>query len=674
MNSKAEPVTPVETKRNIFSPRVNLKPYEYPSLLKYVDGIRGSYWTHKEYNYTPDVQDMKVYLEPEEKEAVRRAMMAISQIEVAVKSFWAKIGDHLPKPEIMKVGATYAECHVEGTQVLTGEGWVDFKDIAEGDQLYQYNPDSQTLELVDIERYICEEYSGKMYNLQKNYSQQAIVTPNHRIGYFDLNNEFQVTDAEELSPSNSNNSLPESAPCIGGSVDELSVEDRIKIAIQADGTLRHWRNSEGEKILRGKETGGKVYEIKLSKPRKVERLKELLDECSDKFTYDLVEIPSRKDGYYNFTIKTKDNFQEDYKAFDWVFLGDKTQEWCKAFITELCFWDGSWLEGKEDTPYKYYSTEKSCIDKAQAVGVLAGYRTLISKYKDNRKDSYKDQYTLSFTANRSAVPFGQSFSKEEIEEYNGNVYCVTVPSGFLITRFNGKTFISGNSEARHEDAYSELLEVLGLNNEFDKIKEIPALWDRISYIRKINLKARESDDPKDYFKSIIFFSMLIEYVSLFSQFYIILALNKNKNVLKGMSNAVEATSKEETLHSEFGFDLINIIKEENPEWWTPELVEYIKLKMRKAYVAEEKVLDWIYELGDFEAAPKEVVQNFIKARINRALVSIDIEPIYDITDEQKNEFQWFEDEIIVTKSNDFFQKRPTSYSKKNMSITAEDLF
>ena len=70
---------------NIFSKRINLKPYEYPNLNEYVDAIRHSYWVHTEFNYTSDIQDYKVHLNDKEKSAVERAMLAISQIEVAVK-------------------------------------------------------------------------------------------------------------------------------------------------------------------------------------------------------------------------------------------------------------------------------------------------------------------------------------------------------------------------------------------------------------------------------------------------------------------------------------------------------------------------------------------------------------------------------------------------------------
>jgi len=99
-------------KTNIFEKRINLKPYEYPELNEYVDAIRHSYWIHTEFNFTSDIQDFKTQLTEVEKNAIKNTMLAISQIEVAVKTFWGDIYDRMPKPEIGSVGATFAESEV----------------------------------------------------------------------------------------------------------------------------------------------------------------------------------------------------------------------------------------------------------------------------------------------------------------------------------------------------------------------------------------------------------------------------------------------------------------------------------------------------------------------------------------------------------------------------------
>jgi ribonucleoside-diphosphate reductase beta chain len=125
----------------------------------------------------------------------------------------------------------------------------------------------------------------------------------------------------------------------------------------------------------------------------------------------------------------------------------------------------------------------------------------------------------------------------------------------------GSTF--AESEVRHHDAYSHLLEILGLNNEFKSLKKKPVIMRRVHYLETA-VKNSKSEDNKEFAESILLFSLFIEHVSLFSQFLIIMAFNKHKNVLKGISNVVEATSKEEQIHGDFGIDVIKIIKSENP--------------------------------------------------------------------------------------------------------------
>ena len=105
--------------RNIFERRITLKPYEYPELYEYVDAIRHSYWIHSEFNFTSDIQDFKTHLTNIEKNAIKNAMLAISQIEVAVKSFWGDIYHKIPKPEVGSVGATFAESEVRHTDAYS---------------------------------------------------------------------------------------------------------------------------------------------------------------------------------------------------------------------------------------------------------------------------------------------------------------------------------------------------------------------------------------------------------------------------------------------------------------------------------------------------------------------------------------------------------------------------
>ena len=235
----------------------------------------------------------------------------------------------------------------------------------------------------------------------------------------------------------------------------------------------------------------------------------------------------------------------------------------------------------------------------------------------------------------------------------------------------GYTF--AESEVRHHDAYSHLLELLGLNHEFEHIREIPSIMKRIQYLDKTNA-ASKSQSEKDYALAILLFSLFIEHVSLFSQFLIIMSFNKYRNQFKGISNAIEATSKEEQIHGLFGIDLINIMRDEHPEWFDEELSQTIRLACQESYEAEEEIIDWIYEAGDLDFLPKEVVKEFVKNRLNNSLDSVGEERLFKVNQKMVELTDWFDDEVIATKHLDFFVKRSINYNKRAKSITSDDLF
>ena len=235
----------------------------------------------------------------------------------------------------------------------------------------------------------------------------------------------------------------------------------------------------------------------------------------------------------------------------------------------------------------------------------------------------------------------------------------------------GATF--AESEVRHADAFSHLLEILGLNNEFKLLKKKPVMMKRVQYLETA-LKNAKSEDNKEYSESILLFSLFIEHVSLFSQFLIIMAFNKHKNMLKGISNVVEATSKEEQIHGDFGIDIIKIIKAENPEWFDAEHSAAVQEMCREAFKAESNIVDWIFEAGELDFLPKALVNEFIKDRFNKSLTSIGIESVFEVDETLLKDAEWFDDEIIGTKHGDFFVKRSVNYTKRAQSITEDDLF
>jgi ribonucleoside-diphosphate reductase beta chain len=235
----------------------------------------------------------------------------------------------------------------------------------------------------------------------------------------------------------------------------------------------------------------------------------------------------------------------------------------------------------------------------------------------------------------------------------------------------GYTF--AESEVRHMDAYAHLLKILNLESEFEKINEIQPLKERVLYLERARQLAL-SEENREFSKAILLFSIFVEHVSLFSQFLVIMSFNKYKNLFKGTSNAVEATSKEEQIHGLFGIELINIIKQENPEWFDEKYINSITEFCQEFYQSEEKLIDWILEKGELEFLTRYTIKEFIKNRINNDLEMVGFPQIFEVDEKAVRETNWFDEEVVTTKHIDFFVKRSINYSRRVFSVTPQDIF
>jgi ribonucleoside-diphosphate reductase beta chain len=235
----------------------------------------------------------------------------------------------------------------------------------------------------------------------------------------------------------------------------------------------------------------------------------------------------------------------------------------------------------------------------------------------------------------------------------------------------GATF--AECEFRHSEAYSRLLEVLGYNDDFLDVVNVPAVKDRIDYLGKM-LKNANSDDQKAYVSSLLLFSILIENVSLFSQFAIILSFTRFKGYLKNVSNIIAWTSIDEQIHANGGIYLINKIREEQPDLLTQSDIEAIYDLVDESIEMESNILDWIFEQGELDKISKKNLLDFMKYRVDDSLKKIGMKTRYNITPEDYKPMIWFEEEVFANSMDDFFAKRPVDYTKHDKSITANDLF
>ena len=235
----------------------------------------------------------------------------------------------------------------------------------------------------------------------------------------------------------------------------------------------------------------------------------------------------------------------------------------------------------------------------------------------------------------------------------------------------GVTF--GESEIRHSRSYAHVLELLRLNEEFEKLENVEVIQGRIDYLSKY-LKNASSNNKELYILTLALFSLFVENASLFSQFFIIKSFNKEKNYFKGIDNVIMASAKEENLHAMAGAYIINLVKKENPEMFNDEFYNSVKRACKKAYEAELRIIDWIFEKGEIEFLSKGIVIEYLKNRFNKSMEMINIEPLFEINKDILKHSEWFEIEVLSENHVDFFAKTPTNYTKKAQSITSNDIF
>ena len=219
-------------------------------------------------------------------------------------------------------------------------------------------------------------------------------------------------------------------------------------------------------------------------------------------------------------------------------------------------------------------------------------------------------------------------------------------------------------EAIHTHAFLYIVESLNLDQGevFNMYNEIPSIQNKDRFEMKLTeevLDPKFSTDTHEgaqkFLENLIGYYIVMEGIFFYSGFAMILSfLRQNKMV--GIGEQFQYILRDESIHLNFGIDLINGIKEENPELWSPEfqaqVVDTIKeaVELEIAY-AEECLPRGI--LGLTSPMFRDYVQHIADRRFER----IGLKAIYH----SKNPFPWMSETIDLGKEKNFFETRVTEY-------------
>lgn len=238
---------------------------------------------------------------------------------------------------------------------------------------------------------------------------------------------------------------------------------------------------------------------------------------------------------------------------------------------------------------------------------------------------------------------------------------------------NDLGYVMANVEVIHNIAYEKLLVVLGLQDVFEKNLKEEVIQGRVAYLRKY-LDKRYEDDRKQYIYALILFTLFIENVSLFSQFYTVLWFNRERSLLKDTAQQVQYTRLEEGVHALVGIKIINTLRDEYPELFDEDLENTIIEESRLALEAEYRVIDWMLGDYNFPGLNADCLKEYVKNRINTSLKQAGFNKPFKVNYDRLEETKWMDEETIGNSHTDFFHKRPVDYSRHRKVYRAEDWF
>lgn len=227
------------------------------------------------------------------------------------------------------------------------------------------------------------------------------------------------------------------------------------------------------------------------------------------------------------------------------------------------------------------------------------------------------------------------------------------------------------SEATHRRSYFSLLQNLKINTK--EVNEHEALQGRIAYLSKHLENDPKVIGKKRILKKIILFTSLVERVSLFTQFYILMSFARANRGLETISSLQQTTAQEEMVHYTSGVEITNKIKSQHPQLWDDYLIDLVEKNIKDAYTAEVRLVDWFFEQGVPEHLTKEEVLNFLNYNLNCVArdLQLGISFEYDC-DLYESKNKWFMEKILTTGEPDFFACPVGGYSSEEENINVDE--
>lgn len=220
-------------------------------------------------------------------------------------------------------------------------------------------------------------------------------------------------------------------------------------------------------------------------------------------------------------------------------------------------------------------------------------------------------------------------------------------------------------EAIHTHAYQYIVESLGLDQGeiFNAYNEIKSIRDKDQFLMPFidilsdpNFKTGTIENDRKLLKSLIVFSGIMEGLFFYVGFVQILALGR-QNKMTGASEQYQYILRDESQHCNFGIDLVNTVKLENPELWNAEFRSEIEDIFRRGVELEYAYAEDTMPRGVL-GMNAQMFKEYLRFVANRRAQQIGLDQLYPGA---TNPFPWMSEVIDLKKEKNFFETRVTEY-------------
>ena len=219
-------------------------------------------------------------------------------------------------------------------------------------------------------------------------------------------------------------------------------------------------------------------------------------------------------------------------------------------------------------------------------------------------------------------------------------------------------------EAVHTHTFLYIVESLGLNEGeiFNMYRENPTIAKKDAFEMELTAEVLDEDfttstreGRQAFLKNLIGYYVIMEGIFFYSGFVMMLSFHR-RNLMKGVGEQFQYILRDETIHLNFGVDLINGIKAENPDLWTADFQQEMIDRVRAAVELEIEYAEGCLPRGVL-GLNAELFRDYVQHVADRRLERIGLPIQYG----SSNPFPWMSETIDLSKEKNFFETRVTEY-------------